>query len=103
MAEVEIRRIDAVTTVTPRENLTLSIAEELRPRLLQDLAEGVSQVVFDLRGTEVVDSSGIGLLIATHNSLNKTGGSLEVVGVSPEIMNLFKAMRLDRHFSVAGR
>jgi anti-anti-sigma factor len=51
----------------------------------------------------VVDSSGIGLLIATHNSLKTKGGSLRVANASPDILNLFKAMRLDRHFTVEGR
>ncbi|MCU0571706.1 MAG: STAS domain-containing protein [Syntrophobacteraceae bacterium] len=103
MPEVIVERSGPDTTVIPRGALTVALAQELRSQIRNVLSEGVSHVVFDLSGTEVVDSSGIGLLIATHNSLKKTGGSLRVVGVSPEIKNLFKAMRLDRHFAVEAR
>jgi anti-anti-sigma factor len=103
MPEMDIENNGASATVTPQGALTVAIAQELRPKIQQSLSDGASQVVFDLSTTDVVDSSGIGLLIATHNSLKKSGGSLRVIGVSPEIKNLFKAMRLDRHFEVEGR
>jgi len=83
--------------------LTLTVAQELRPKLQEAVVQGTAGIVFDLASTSVVDSSGIGLLIATHNTLQKKGGLLRVINASPEIMNLFRAMRLDRHFSVEGR
>jgi len=101
MTTVQVQQNDA--TVTLEGALTVALAQELRPQLQKALAEGVSSVVFDLGRADVVDSSGIGLLIATHNSLKTKGGRLRVANASAEIMNLFKAMRLDRHFSVEGR
>jgi anti-anti-sigma factor len=101
MTTVQVHKNDA--TVSVEAALTVALAQELRPQLQKALAEGVSSVVFDLGRVDVVDSSGIGLLIATHNSLKSKGGRLRVANVSPEILNLFKAMRLDRHFTVEGR
>ena len=101
MSTVQVQKSDA--TVSLDGALTLTEAQELRPRLQQAMTEGISSVVFDLGRSDVVDSSGIGLLIATHNSLKAKGGRLRVVNVSPEILTLFKAMRLDRHFTVEGR
>jgi anti-anti-sigma factor len=100
MTTVQVQQNDA--TVSVEGSLTVALAQELRPQLQKALAEGVSSVVFDLGRAAVVDSSGIGLLIATHNSLKTRGGRLRVANVSPEILNLFKAMRLDRHFTVEG-
>ena len=101
MTTVHVQKNDA--TVALEGALTVALAQDLRPQLQKALAEGVASVVFDLARSDVVDSSGIGLLIATHNSLKAKGGRLRVVNVSPEIMSLFKAMRLDRHFTVEGR
>jgi anti-anti-sigma factor len=101
MATIQVQKSDA--TVSMDGALTLTAAQELRPQLQQAVSAGVTGVVFDLAKSDVVDSSGIGLLIATHNSLKPKGGRLRVVNVSPEILNLFKAMRLDRHFGVEGR
>lgn len=101
MTTVQVQKSDA--TVALEGALTVSMAQELRPQLQKALAEGVANVVFDLGRADVVDSSGIGLLIATHNSLKTRGGRLRVANASAEIIKLFKAMRLDRHFSVEGR
>jgi anti-sigma B factor antagonist len=48
----------------------------------------------------MVDSVGIGVIIATHNSLNKVGGKLKVTNITKDIYTLFTTMRLDRHFTV---
>lgn len=72
--------------------------------LLADLDKrGVRHLVFDLERTTLVDSSGIGLLLAAHNSLTRKGGRIEVTGASPDVAGLFRAMRLDKHFTVSAR
>ncbi len=98
-----MRRTGNQAVITPSEPITVAFAGELRPQLQQLIADGVSHIVVDLSKVELVDSSGIGLLIATHNSLAKAGGGLRVIGTSPEIQHLFKVMRLDRHFAVEGK
>jgi anti-anti-sigma factor len=64
--------------------------------------DGVRELVVDLTGVQMVDSSGIGLLISAHNSLRKVGGRLAVVHASAEILELFQTMRMHQHFSVSG-
>jgi anti-anti-sigma factor len=88
-------------TVVPYGKLDADVAAELRPRIRQGLAEGARSVVFDLSNVEAVDSSGIGLLVATYNSVQKAGGETSVVGASAEVRKVLAAMRLDRHLKVA--
>ena len=45
---------------------------------------------------------GIGLLVAIYNSLSRLEGKMVVINVSPELLGLFKAFRLDKHFPVTG-
>jgi len=99
--QIEKKRNHAVIEL--QEPLTVTFARELRPQLQQLIEEGVSAIFFDMSQIDAVDSTGIGLLIATHNSLTKAGGGLRVIGASSEIQHLFKAMRLDRHFAVEGK
>ena len=40
--------------------------------------------------------------ITAHNSLLKTEGKLMVTNASKDLLSLFKAMRLDQHFSISG-
>jgi anti-sigma B factor antagonist len=46
---------------------------------------------------------GLGVFIATHNSLQARGGHLTVTNASPDMQQLFQLMRLDQHFTVVER
>ena len=103
MESIQIEMNDNRAIVQVGEPLTLRFAGELRPRLQEVIAGGVTQIVMDLSMIDSVDSSGIGLLIATRNSLAKVGGGLRIIGVSPRIQQLFDVMRLGRHFEIEGK
>ncbi len=103
VSSIQIEKNGNRALIELQKPLTATFARELRPQLQQLITEGVSNIFFDFSLVDVVDSSGIGLLIATHNSLTKAGGGLRVTGASSEIQHLFKAMRLDRHFEVEGK
>lgn len=84
----------------PGKDIVASMAEDLRKDLLKEVAAGVKTLTIDLGGVEMVDSVGIGVLVATHNSLSKSGGSMTVSNVSTDLCKLFRTMRLDQHFTV---
>jgi serine/threonine-protein kinase RsbW len=90
-------------TVTVDGDLTATTVGRWRAVLAELANAAAPQVVVDLMATAIVDSSGIGLLLAAHNSFTRNGGSLAVVNASPDVAALFRAMRLDRHFAVSGR
>ena len=87
-------------TVKPGRDVVASMANEFRDELNELIKESPKQLIIDLDGVEMVDSVGIGVLIATYNSLNKVGGDLQVINVIKDIYGLFTTMRLDRHFTV---
>jgi anti-anti-sigma factor len=83
-------------------DLTAAKAPEMRNALKNLVAEGVRELVIDLANTHVIDSTGIGLLVATHNSLQRLNGTLALINVSQDLLELLKAFRLDKHFSISG-
>lgn len=83
-------------------NLTAAEVPALREVVKALVAEGVTDLVVDLAGVQGIDSSGIGLLVAAHNSLTRLSGALIVINASADLLELFKAFRLDKHFSVRG-
>jgi len=83
-------------------NLVASEVDNLRILVKNNIQEGLVELIIDLNGISVVDSMGIGFLISAHNSLLKSGGKIEVLNVGGEIMDLFKSMRLDQHFTLRG-
>ncbi|MFC1763651.1 STAS domain-containing protein [Planctomycetota bacterium] len=96
----EVIRENETVTIRPQSDVVASMASEFKGELKGLLDEGIRDLTIDLQGVEMVDSVGLGVLIATHNSLSKTGGQLAVCNVSNDIFSLFKTMRLDKHFSV---
>ncbi len=72
----------------------------LREMFRARIQEGARQLHLDFSRVESLDSMGIGLLVATHNSLSKQGGALVLSGVRKDIHQLLTLMRLDKHFSI---
>jgi anti-anti-sigma factor len=77
-----------------QEKLTAADVPELQAVLRQAIEDGVRQITFDMSATTMLDSSGIGLLIAANNSLAAMQGQIQLVQVSPDIFKLLQSMRL---------
>ncbi len=102
MSKNSITRNGDKADLTLEQDLVASTVNDLRTMIKGSIEKGVKNLSINMAGISIVDSMGIGLLISTQNSLSKNGGSLEIVNISPDIMDLFQSMRLDQHFSLKG-
>lgn len=57
-------------------------------------AEGKKNIVLDLSHATLMDSSGIGVLLETVESLRADGGDLRIAGLQERMRNLFLMTRL---------
>ena len=80
-------------------DITAASIDNLKDSLLNEI-DDISEVVLDLDQVELIDSSGISLLVSIQNSLSKKSGQLKLINVSDDLKHMFKLMRLDRHFAV---
>lgn len=103
MANFEVRRDGNSAMLAPAGDVVASSVAELRPAMRDLVRSGVCDMVLDLSRTEMMDSTGIGLLLSAYNSVSQAGGKFSVVEVSGEILDLLRAMRVHQHFPVAGR
>ena len=90
------------TIIKPGMDVVASIAEEIKTELHAVINESSAEVVIDLEGVEMVDSVGIGVIIAAHNTLNQSDRKLRVINVTKDVYGLFTTMRLNRRFTVEG-
>jgi len=98
-----VKREDNKAVIQPSgETIVAATIPELRLKLRGAVEEGVRELVIDLAGVRMVDSSGLGLLIAAHNSVRKVGGRLSVIHACTDLLELFQSMRMHQHFSVTG-
>lgn len=89
--------------IKPDGNLVASTIEKVKKEIIQIIEMGHVQITIDLEAVEVVDSSGIGILVATFNELKEKKGSLSIINTGENIMKMFKIMRLDTHISISGK
>jgi anti-anti-sigma factor len=88
------------TIIKPGMDVVASMAENFKSELISVINESSSEVVIDLEGVEMVDSIGIGVMIAAHNTLNQSDRTLKVINVTKDVYGLFATMRLNRRFTV---
>jgi anti-anti-sigma factor len=84
-------------------DLTAVLVPEIQASLKEMMGNGARDMVFDLTDTAMLDSSGMGLLIAAANSLGPLGGKVRVTNVCPDIFRLLKSMRLTARLNVTGK
>jgi anti-sigma B factor antagonist len=90
------------TIVKAGMDIVASMADEFKNELLAVINESSVDIVIDLAGVAMVDSVGIGVIIAAHNTLTQSDRKLKVINVSKDVYGLFSTMRLNRRFTVEG-
>jgi anti-anti-sigma factor len=87
-------------TIKPGVDVVASMAEDFKNELLSAINDSKEDFYIDLDGVEMVDSVGIGIIIAAHNTLSQTDRDLKVINVIKDVYGLFTTMRLNRRFTV---
>ncbi len=90
------------TIIRPGTDVVASMAEGFKNDLLSAINSSDGIIVIDLEGVEMVDSVGIGVIIASHNSLSQAERELKVINVTKDVYSLFTTMRLNRRFTIEG-
>jgi anti-anti-sigma factor len=89
------------------DHWVVSVCGELDLAVAATLAESVHSlsgtVVVDCSNLTFVDSTGIAVLIATHQRLEKSGGHLRIVGLTSTTRRPFAISGLDTLLDLGGR
>ncbi len=95
-----IAKTKGEVTVSPQKDVVASMANGFKAELNAIVKGKPTKLIINLAGVEMIDSVGIGVIIAAYNSLRNIGATLEVTNASRDIYNAFVAMRLNRHFDI---
>jgi anti-sigma B factor antagonist len=95
-----VERTGANCQVSLTGSLTAIVVPELKEVLRRELEADARELVFDLSETIMIDSSGIGLLIATSNSVSQKQGTMLITNPQTEIYKLLSNMRLVSRLNV---
>jgi len=97
MLQVDIDPRDGGTIVAPRGRLTMVSARAFREAVTDEIDRTKGAVVvIDLSGTEFVDSSGLGALVACLKTARQSGGDLRLAAPSEQVTMVLGLTNLDR-------
>ncbi|MDP9860788.1 STAS domain-containing protein [Streptosporangium brasiliense] len=72
----------------------------MRPRLHEAVDSGSGDLIVDLSGLEMIDATGLGVLVGTHRRALGAERRLVLRGVPPRIMRVLAVTRLNRVLTV---
>ncbi len=76
-------------------------APELMPTIDSLVAEKRPMIVVDLKGLDLIDSSGVAAIVALYRRSKTNGGSLRVTGARDQPLAILKLLRMDKVFQMA--
>ena len=88
------------TTISIAGVLDALTAPEIRPTIDDIVKDGRKQVIVDLSDLELIDSSGVAVIVSLYKRVRSIGGTMRVVNVKDQPLAIFKLLRMDRVFSM---
>ncbi|MEA3332623.1 MAG: STAS domain-containing protein [Pseudomonadota bacterium] len=88
------------STIALEGDFTSDLLNDFRSAVQSEIDAGNISLTIDFTDTAIIDSMGIGCLVATHNTLKQKDGTMHLSNVPENLMDVFKVMRLDRIFPI---
>jgi len=96
IAAVDVERLDELALVKVGGELALTPAATLDARIEDLLADGVNQIVIDLREAQFIDSQGVRILVKYELRSRRDGFDLGVIPAAGQVRRVFESMGIDR-------
>lgn len=90
-------------TLKPGKNIITPMVQGIKEQIMSLMDQGVKEITIDFKGIEDIDSNGLGLLIATHNSLKGIDGKLKIRNISGRMNKFMQTTHLDKYFEVVSQ
>lgn len=89
-----------MTTLRIGGALDAMTAQELRPTIDQLVENKRKHVVVELSELDLIDSSGVAVIVSLFKRVRAVGGKVEITGVRDQPLAIFKLLRMDRVFEL---
>jgi len=97
----ERRQEGEITIVEVKERrIFLKTSDEFKTELTELLDEGITQLIIDLSGVNVMNSAGLGVLMLARDKINVRQGKLVICGLHSVMAEIFHRMGFDTFFNI---
>mgnify|MGYP000341709323 CR=1 FL=1 len=70
-------------------------------KAMKELPDANKRVMLDFSTTKIIDSAGMGILLALQEDLNKEERQLSLIGVGGDVARLLQKVHLDKALTIA--
>lgn len=88
------------TTIQISGKLDVLTAPEMAPIIEDLVAEQRRLVIVDLSKLELIDSSGVAVIVGLYKRVRAAGGEVKVTGARDQPLAIFKLLRMDKVFNL---
>ncbi|MDN4503692.1 STAS domain-containing protein [Alteromonadaceae bacterium BrNp21-10] len=88
-----------VLTIVMANKFDFEIVQQFREHYAE-IDTGVEEVIVDLRLTQYMDSSALGMLLNMEKSLSGKVARIRLINCKTAILNIFKISRFDKKFII---
>lgn len=92
--EIDVRYSDEIPVVEGRGECDLVTSRKLQKTAYDLMDAGHQCLIFDLRGTKYIDSSGFRVLVEAQKRARAMGGGIVIYGLPGPVRHVFDVMRL---------
>lgn len=97
------KKSSAKKIIKPGKDIVTPMVQDIKEQMLSLIERGEKEITIDFSGIEDIDSNGLGLLIAAHNSLKDINGKLKIKNISGRMNKFMQTTHLDKFFDVAAQ
>ena len=99
--KISQRSVGDVIVLEPRGKITIGVGDVvLREAVDRAVSGGTKNLLVDLKGVTKMDSSGLGELIAAHNTVTADGGKIRLVNMPSKLHNVLGITQIVSVFDV---
>jgi anti-sigma B factor antagonist len=100
--KITTREVDGVVVLTLEGRIVLGEeTSSLRETVKKSIGEGQKKIVLDLKNVTLIDSSGLGALVAVYSSAKSAGASLRLSNLGSRFDELLQITKLYTIFEVS--
>lgn len=91
---------DSFSVLAVSGEVDVHSAPQLHEAILDEIAEGNTNIALDFTNVSFLDSSGLRVLIIAHNALEAADGAFALVAPSERILKVFRATSLHKRLRI---
>lgn len=92
--------IEDVTVFEVAGKVVLPEEAQLREVMREAIAQGARKILFDLGKVRVMDSSGVGTLMAAYTSAKNAGAEVKLCSLSKKLLDILQMVELHLVFEI---